>query len=49
MAVVKPKPTKADRRLVILKLVIGVIVGTISVGVIAPIVVAIIVGEVWGH
>lgn len=49
MAVVKPKPTKADRRLTILKLVIGVIVGTISVGVIGPIVAAIIIGEIWGH
>jgi hypothetical protein len=49
MAVVKPKPTKADRRLTILKLVIGVIVGTISVGVIGPIIAAIIVGEIWGH
>ncbi len=49
MAVVEPKPTKADTRLVILKLVIGVTVGVISVGVIGPIVAAIIVGEIWGH
>jgi hypothetical protein len=49
MAVVKPKPTKADTRLTILKLVIGVIVGAISVGVIGPIVLAIVVGEIWGH
>jgi hypothetical protein len=49
MAVVEPKPTKADVRLVILKLVVGVIVGTISVGVIGPIIAAIIVGEIWGH
>ncbi|MGO9340919.1 MAG: hypothetical protein ACLP6E_00155 [Acidimicrobiales bacterium] len=49
MAVVEPKPTKADRRLVILKLVIGVTVGVISVGVIGPIIAAIIVGEIWGH
>jgi hypothetical protein len=49
MAIVKPKPTAADRRLTILKLVIGVIVGTISVGVIGPIILAILVGEIWGH
>jgi hypothetical protein len=49
MAVVEPKPTKADVRLVILNLVVGVIVGTISVGVIGPIIAAIIVGEIWGH
>lgn len=49
MPIVEPKPTKADRRLLILKLVVGVIVGTISVGVIGPIIAAIIVGEIWGH
>ncbi len=49
MAVVEPNPTKADVRLTILKLVVGVIVGAISVGVIGPIIAAIIVGEIWGH
>ncbi|MFZ0664234.1 MAG: hypothetical protein WAM97_00650 [Acidimicrobiales bacterium] len=49
MAVVKPKPTKADTRLTLLKLIIGVIVGSIAVGVIGPIIAAIVVGEIWGH
>jgi hypothetical protein len=49
MAVVEPKPTKADVRLVILKLVVGVTVGVISVGVIGPIIAAILIGEIWGH
>jgi hypothetical protein len=49
MAVVKPKPTKADRRQMVLKLVVGIVVGTISVGVIGPIVAAILIGEIWGH
>ena len=33
MAVVEPKPSKADVRQQILKLVVGVVVGVISVGV----------------
>jgi hypothetical protein len=49
MAVVEPKPSKADVRQQILKLVIGVVVGTIAVGVIGPIVAAIVIGEIWGH
>jgi hypothetical protein len=49
MAVVKPKPTKADRRQMILKLVIGTVVGVISAGVIGPIIAAIVIGEIWGH
>ena len=49
MAVVEPKPSKAEVRLKIMKLVVGVIVGTISVGVIGPIIAAIIIGEIWGH
>jgi hypothetical protein len=49
MAIVKPRPTKAELRLTILKLVIGVIVGAISVGVIGPIIAAIVIGEIWGH
>jgi hypothetical protein len=49
MAIEKPKPTKGDVRLTILKLVIGVVVATVSVGVIGPIIAAIITGEIWGH
>jgi hypothetical protein len=49
MAVVEPKPTKADVRQKILKLVVGTVVGSIAVGVIGPIIAAIIIGEIWGH
>ena len=49
MAVVEPKPSKADVRQQILKLVVGVVVGVISVGVIGPIIAAIVIGEIWGH
>ena len=49
MAVVEPKPSKADVRQKILKLVVGTVVGTIAVGVIGPIIAAIIIGEIWGH
>jgi len=49
VAVVKPKPTTADVRLTLLKLVVGVIAGTLMAGVVGPIILAIIVGEIWGH
>lgn len=49
MAVVAPKPTIAETRQKILKLVIGTVVGVIAAGVVGPIIAAIIIGEIWGH
>ncbi|HXW35239.1 MAG TPA: hypothetical protein VEJ87_11730 [Acidimicrobiales bacterium] len=49
MAVVKPKPTRKEQNVMALEMAVGTIVGVIFVGVVAPIILAIIVGELWGH
>ena len=49
MAVVQPKPSRHQQRQWAIEYTVGTIVGTIMVGVVGPIVLAIIVGEIWGH
>lgn len=49
MAVVDPKPTHRDQLRMALGVAVTAVVGIIMAGVVGPIILAIIVGEIWGH
>jgi hypothetical protein len=49
MAVVKAKPSRRQQRQWAIEYTVGTIVNVILIAVVGPIVLAIIVGEIWGH
>lgn len=48
MAVVAPSPSKHEQRQMALGMVIVTVIGTIMAGIVGPIIVAILVGKIWG-
>ncbi|GEM_PF-6695396 len=49
MAVVEPKPTRQEQRAMAVQIALAFVLGGILVGVVGPILVAIVVGKIWGH
>jgi hypothetical protein len=49
MAVVQSKPSRRQQRQWAIEYTIGTIVGVIMVGVVGPIILAIVIGEIWRH
>ncbi len=49
MAVVDPKPSSRDEVRMGLAMFATAVVGIVMAGVIGPIILAILVGEIWGH
>jgi len=49
MAVVAPKPTLSQQHQMALAITVMTITGVLVAGVIGPIILAIVVGKIWGH
>ena len=49
MAVVSPQRSKREQARMALEISVATVIVTIMVGVIGPIVLAILVGKIWGH
>jgi len=49
VAVIDPKPTHRDQLRMGIGIAVTAVVGIVMVGVVGPILLAIIVGEIWGH
>ncbi len=49
MAVVEPKRTNRDQAVLAFEIAVSVVIGVMGAGVVGPILLAIIVGKIWGH
>ncbi|MCK4176841.1 hypothetical protein ACFFRE_07910 [Aciditerrimonas ferrireducens] len=48
MAVVEPKPSRREQTKMALGMAAGGLIGAVLVGIVAPIVLAMLVGAIWG-